>query len=89
MARGGCCDMFLPLVTKRWNKVMRHTTNDLLLAAEVWKLACEMRDEDWRRSDEDPLSDTSEWTKAHPIGPYVAAAIKRLNEVADFIKSVP
>ena len=68
---------------------MEHTTEELLLAAEVLKIAQDTRDQHWRNSDVDHMADTTEWTRSHPLGPYIDAAIKRLNEVATRIKSAP
>lgn len=79
---------------------MKHTTEDLLLASHVLKIASSMassqRSADWKAwrdglpsspSQADSDAKHRELERAHPTDAFIAKALARLESVADTIKA--
>lgn len=64
---------------------MKHTTEEMILAALVRELALNIRHGEWLRTDL-PVSEKDDWHDSRPLDPYIEEATEELASIAATIK---
>ena len=62
---------------------MKHTTEELILAATVENIARAQRNADAIKAGKNPMDE--QWRRDNPMKPYVSFALAYLEDVADMI----
>lgn len=68
---------------------MSFTTAELQLAAAVWQIAIDIRDDDWSRAHAASDITQKEWGKENPFTDHIDEAMRQIRGIAKHIKSTP